>query len=63
MNDLIKGGSKPVVAAIESFTLGGGLELAMACNACITVPNVQLGLVELQLGIIPGLGGTQDCLD
>jgi enoyl-CoA hydratase/3-hydroxyacyl-CoA dehydrogenase len=59
MNDVIEGGSKPVVAAIEGFALGGGLELAMACNARITSPNVQLGLVELQLGIIPGLGGTQ----
>lgn len=59
MNDVIEGGSKPVVAAIEGFALGGGLELAMACNARIISPNVQLGLVELQLGIIPGLGGTQ----
>ncbi|GLJ04720.1 hypothetical protein SUGI_0001910 [Cryptomeria japonica] len=59
VNDIIEGGPKPVVAAIEGFALGGGLELAMACNARITVPKVQLGLVELQLGIIPGLGGTQ----
>eukprot|EP01018_Ginkgo_biloba_P021334 Gb_34600 [translate_table: standard] len=59
MNDVIEGGSKPVVAAIEGFALGGGLELAMGCHARITVPKVQLGLVELQLGIIPGLGGTQ----
>uniref|UniRef100_A0A0C9RZE1 TSA: Wollemia nobilis Ref_Wollemi_Transcript_536_2735 transcribed RNA sequence n=1 Tax=Wollemia nobilis TaxID=56998 RepID=A0A0C9RZE1_9CONI len=59
VNDIIEGGPKPVVAAIEGFALGGGLELAMACNARITVPKVQVGLVELQLGIIPGLGGTQ----
>ncbi|KAH9327689.1 hypothetical protein KI387_007867, partial [Taxus chinensis] len=59
LSDVIEGGPKPVVAAIEGFALGGGLELAMACNARITVPKVKLGLVELQLGIIPGLGGTQ----
>ncbi|CAA2994164.1 peroxisomal fatty acid beta-oxidation multifunctional AIM1-like [Olea europaea subsp. europaea] len=50
---------KPVVAAIEGLALGGGLELALGCHARIAVPNSQLGLPELSLGIIPGSGGTQ----
>jgi len=57
-NNIIEGGPKPVVAAIEGFALGGGLELAMACHARIAAPKTQLGLPELTLGIIPGLGGT-----
>ncbi|KAL3690855.1 hypothetical protein R1sor_004506 [Riccia sorocarpa] len=52
-------GRKPSVAAIDGLALGGGLELAMACNARISTPKAQLGLPELQLGIIPGFGGTQ----
>ncbi|MBA0777468.1 hypothetical protein Gotri_005483 [Gossypium trilobum] len=50
---------KPVVAAIEGLALGGGLELAMGCHARISAPKTQLGLPELTLGVIPGLGGTQ----
>ncbi|XP_012451892.1 peroxisomal fatty acid beta-oxidation multifunctional protein AIM1 isoform X2 [Gossypium raimondii] len=50
---------KPVVAAIEGLALGGGLELAMGCHARIAAPKTQLGLPELTLGVIPGLGGTQ----
>ncbi|CAI9100356.1 OLC1v1037336C1 [Oldenlandia corymbosa var. corymbosa] len=50
---------KPAVAAIGGLALGGGLELAMACHARVAVPKAQLGLPELTLGIIPGLGGTQ----
>lgn len=57
-NDIIEGGPKPIVAAVEGFALGGGLELAMACHARIAAPKTQLGLPELTLGIIPGLGGT-----
>ncbi|KAL3689546.1 hypothetical protein R1sor_015855 [Riccia sorocarpa] len=59
VNDIMEGGPKPAVAAIETFALGGGLELAMACHARLATPNTRLGLPELQLGIIPGLGGTQ----
>jgi len=55
----IEGCKKPVVAAVNGVALGGGLELAMACHARIASPKSQLGLVELKLGIIPGLGGTQ----
>ncbi|XVF34856.1 hypothetical protein REPUB_Repub18cG0094600 [Reevesia pubescens] len=48
-----------VVAAIEGLAFGGGLELAMGCHARIAAPKTQLGLPELTLGVIPGLGGTQ----
>ena len=53
--------SKPVIAAINGFALGGGLELAMCCQFRIMAdaPKVMLGLTELNLGIIPGWGGTQ----
>ena len=52
---------KPVIAAINGYALGGGLELAMSCHFRIMVdaPKVMLGLTELNLGIIPGWGGTQ----
>eukprot|EP00850_Spirogloea_muscicola_P011161 SM000068S20593 [mRNA] locus=s68:396121:402013:+ [translate_table: standard] len=59
MIDTIEAGPKPVVAAIEGLALGGGLELAMSCHARLAVAKSQLGLPELQLGIIPGFGGTQ----
>jgi enoyl-CoA hydratase/carnithine racemase len=53
--------SKPIIAAINGFAFGGGLELAMACHFRIMVdhPKVTVGLTELNLGIIPGWGGTQ----
>ncbi|KAL8136983.1 hypothetical protein V2J09_002984 [Rumex salicifolius] len=57
--DLIEDAKKPFVVAIEGLALGGGLELAMACHARISAPKAQLGLPELSLGLIPGMGGTQ----
>lgn len=53
--------SKPVVAAINGYAMGGGLELALACHFRIMAddPAITLGLTELNLGIIPGWGGTQ----
>lgn len=50
---------KPVVAAINGFALGGGLELALACHIRIASENAKLGLPEVSLGLIPGYGGTQ----
>ena len=57
--DFIESLSKPVIAAINGFALGGGLELAMACHFRIASDNVKMGLPEVSLGVIPGYGGTQ----
>jgi len=51
--------SKPIVAALHGAALGGGLELALACDARIALAGTMLGLPEVTLGIIPGAGGTQ----
>ncbi|KAK7821703.1 glyoxysomal fatty acid beta-oxidation multifunctional protein mfp-a [Quercus suber] len=59
LSDTVEAAKKPSVAAIDGIALGGGLEVAMACHARISTPTAQLGLPELQLGIIPGFGGTQ----
>ena len=55
----IEGFSKPVIAAINGFCLGGGCELALACHIRIAVESAQIGLPEVKLGLMPGYGGTQ----
>ncbi len=49
----------PVIAAVNGFALGGGLELAMSCHIRIASDNARMGLPEVSLGVIPGYGGTQ----
>ena len=51
--------STPVIAAINGYALGGGLELAMCCHIRVASPNAHMGLPETSLGVIPGYGGTQ----
>ncbi|MBK6894615.1 MAG: enoyl-CoA hydratase/isomerase family protein [Flavobacteriales bacterium] len=50
---------KPVIAAVNGFALGGGLELAMSCHFRVASDNARMGLPETSLGVIPGYGGTQ----
>ena len=57
--DFIENLSTPVIAAVNGFALGGGLELAMACHFRIASTNTKMGLPEVSLGVIPGYGGTQ----
>jgi len=57
--DFVQNLSTPVIAAVNGFALGGGLELAMACHFRIASDNAKMGLPEVSLGVIPGYGGTQ----
>ena len=58
----IEGLGKPVIASINGFALGGGLELAMACHLRLASDSAKLGQPEVKLGLIPGFGGTQRLL-
>lgn len=57
--DFIENLGTPVIAAINGFALGGGLELAMACHIRVASNSARMGLPEVSLGLIPGYGGTQ----
>ena len=57
--DFVENLGTPVIAAVNGFALGGGLELAMACHFRIASSNAKMGLPETSLGVIPGYGGTQ----
>lgn len=57
--DFVENLSTPVIAAVNGFALGGGLELAMACHFRVASDNARMGLPEVSLGVIPGYGGTQ----
>jgi enoyl-CoA hydratase len=58
-NHTIAAATKPTVAAIRGFCLGGGLEIALACDIRIAAADARFGLPEVRLGMIPGAGGTQ----
>nr|WP_299382448.1 enoyl-CoA hydratase-related protein [Allomuricauda sp.] len=57
--DVVENLTTPVIAAVNGFALGGGLELAMSCHFRLASENAKMGLPEVSLGVIPGYGGTQ----
>jgi len=59
LNHLLETMSKPSIAAINGFAIGGGLEIALACTLRVTADTAKFGLPEINLGIMPGNGGTQ----
>jgi 3-hydroxyacyl-CoA dehydrogenase len=56
---LIENSSKPVIAAIQGFAMGGGLELALGCHYRLATPDCSISFPEVKLGLVPGAGGTQ----
>jgi 3-hydroxyacyl-CoA dehydrogenase len=59
VQDTVEGSSKPVIAAIHGTALGGGFELALCCHYRVAVPSAKCGFPEVNLGLLPGAGGTQ----
>ncbi|TMQ18187.1 MAG: 3-hydroxyacyl-CoA dehydrogenase [Deltaproteobacteria bacterium] len=59
VEDALEGSPRPVIAAIHGTALGGGLEVALCCHYRVAVPSARCGLPEVNLGLLPGAGGTQ----
>ncbi len=59
LTKIIENLGKPIIAAINGYALGGGMELALACHIRLASENAKMGLPEVKLGLIPGFGGTQ----
>src|ERR1051326_2873343 len=55
----LEASTKPIVAAVHSVCMGGGLELALGCHYRVVAPGTQVALPEVKIGLIPGAGGTQ----